>query len=198
MHTEQTEVSGRLGACPNALANINGSIDLSKRFPANIFVGNWGSYFFFDSDWIFDAEFANCLNQFCGIEDEQCICLTDVDIKSDIEQEGVLCIDRILTPDSYRLLLKGAVPASGWIYRVDRLACSSDVGQWCIYCERPNEIGVLAIRANAPAEQYEGALAILKAVPIERAIALPGSYGFSELPAHWQTEFVKQYPGNPR
>lgn len=179
--------------CASALENLNDAIDATRRFPTNVFVGDWTSYFFFDSDLMFDAEFVKIVKQLFEVEAAACVCLSNLDVKSDAGQAEFLYLDLQLTPDAYRSMLSGPGPEKGWIYGMDRFACVSEIAEWCIYCEKGNEIAVIAVRKDVPVERYLSVIVQLKAMQIEKALALPLSFGFSGLSAQWRGELLREY-----
>lgn len=172
-----------------AFINISNSIKIGKQFPDNIFSEDWDAFLFFDSDWIFDVNFVEIAKGLLLIENAQCICLNNLDASQSFYFEEAT------SATAYKEMLNGPTAGEGWIYGVDRFACVSNKGEWCIYCERRSEIAVIAIKKKELFKKYEIQLARIKALPIDAAIKLPLSYGFSEraLSKEWQHELSKQY-----
>lgn len=107
-------------------------------------------------------------------------CVVSLDRAIEVKHSGPLfAIDRDTTPDDYRAVLRGAQPGEGWIHDMGRFGCSSDIGQWSMYCERNNEIAVIGIPSSMPLERYQPVLRQLHAVHIAAAIENSLSYGFS-------------------
>jgi hypothetical protein len=159
-----------------------------------VFVGDWGEFRFFDADWMRAADFVDHVHAFLDIEQGRCACLWKID--SEVGDEpGVFVMQRQTTPDEYRALLAGNAPGYGWLDAMERLACASDVGEWCMYCEPNNEIAVIGFRHGSAFDRYSLALAPLHALPIEKAIQEPLSYGFSErgLSPEWRRELSREY-----
>jgi hypothetical protein len=195
--SEKRETNDMLAENPanqKARANLSLAIDAGREFPKNVFSGNWGGFFFFDSDWIFDAPFVERARALLEIEGGNSACISNLDAVPSTERSSFF-IDKEITGQAYASFLSGPNIEEGWIYGVDRFGCTSDVGQWCIYCERRNEIAVIAVRDSRAMEKYEAAIAQFKALPIDQAVAEPLSYGFSEraLSAEWRGELLKQY-----
>ncbi len=183
-------------ACLRARENLRHGIVTDRRFPRNVFSGQWDDFFFFDSDWIFDADFVQWVKDLINLEDGHCACLANLDAFTDAgSQERLLFIDHKSTSDEYRSLLCGETPGDGWIHTIDRFSCTSDAFQWCIYCERSNEIAVIAIRKYSSLESYLPLMAKYKAARLDEAIRKPISYGFSAqaLSTQWRSEFLKEY-----
>jgi hypothetical protein len=177
-----------------ARVNLRLAIDASRQFPKNVFSGKWDGFLFFDSDWIFDAQFVERSNVLLEIEGGNSVCMSNLDVAPSTER-SLFFIDKGITGQAYTSFLSEPNVEEGWIYGVDRFGCTSDVGQWCIYCERRNEIAVIAVRGNRAAEKYRPAIVQFKAQPIDQALAIPLSHGFSAraLSAEWRGELLKQY-----
>lgn len=182
--------------CAKALTNLSDGIDAECRFPRNVFIGDWSDFFFFDSDWMFDPEFVERVKSFLDVENGVCACFSNLDAASDRKrQERQFFIDQQTSPAAFQSLLRGDTPGSGWIHNIDRFGCTSDVSQWCIYCERGNEIAVIAIRQGISVKHYMSQIAQFKAMRIDEAIRHPLAYGFSAraLSAPWRSEFIREY-----
>jgi hypothetical protein len=74
---------------------------------------------------------------------------------------------------------------------MDRYACGSDSGHWSIYCERNNEMAVIALRENSA--RFGSALERLRAMPIRRAFESSDMYGFYSLPEAWRQELLRAF-----
>lgn len=183
-------------ACAKATDNVTRQIYHDRQFPRNVFGAQWYQFFFFDSDWMFEAEFVGYVKSFLESEGATCACLTNIDAAKHGERlESRFLIDRTTSPEEYQSLLKGAGPGTGWIYDIDRYGCASDVCEWYIYCERRSEIGVIAIRRDVSPERYIPVIAQFKAVSLREAIEKPLTYGFSPraLSEGWRRELLAEY-----
>lgn len=175
------------------LLKVPSLLDPTRRFPQKIFLGTWKSYSFFDSDWIFSPEFVPWVKSLLQAEGGTRACIYDLDAMAmgHSPQPLSFVIDKETCGGDYQLFLGGSSTDTGWLYTVDRFACTSDKGDWCIYCERRNEIAVIALRSD----RIRRLLPEVKAMPIEQALALPLSYGFSAraLSPAWRKELLKEY-----
>ena len=196
MEHENSNVSEINAGAERALANLSASIDVNHRFPMKVFIGEWSGFYFFDSEWIFDAQFIEIARELLKIEGAQCACLVDLDMPTGLEESSFF-IEGTVTSLEFQSFLSGSSTAAGvgWVHSVDRFGGTSDGGKWCIYCEKRNEIAVIAIRCNDAQEKYLPALAQFRALPIDQAISRPLSYGFTEraLSSDWRDELLKQY-----
>jgi len=183
-----------------ALAGVRNLIAVDRWFPRNVFVGDWADFFFFDSDWMFDAQFVQPVKDLLDAEEGRCACLLNLDSAAvGTEQNGAFFIDQQTTPDVYQSLLKGEGPASGWVYDVARYGCASDKRMWCMYCEQASEIAVIAFRRPGASARYVSPIAQFHAARLDEAIKGSLSYGFSEhaLSVQWRDELLREYPTRP-
>lgn len=180
--------------CDRALSNVRQGLRTDGRFPQNVFVGDWAEFRFFDSDWMRAADFVDHVHAFLDIEQGRCACLWKIDSEV-VDELAVFFVRGQTTADEYRALLGGNAPGYGWLDAMERLACASDRGEWCMYCEPNNEIAVIGFRQRSALDRYSLALAALHALPIETAIQESLSYGFSErgLSPEWRRELSREY-----
>lgn len=177
-----------------ALANLSHAIEAGLRFPRNVFAGKWIGFFFFDADWVFDAQFVERIKELLKLEGGQAARIADLDATPNTAQSSFL-IETNTSGSSYQSFLNGPSVGEGWLHGVGRFGCTSNLGEWCIYCEKGNEIAVVAVRGGQAETRYKAVIDQLKALPIDQAIAKPLSYGFSEraMSAEWRAEIAKQY-----
>ena len=190
----------RPDACTVAVANVRHGINADRRFPKNVFAGDWNDFLFFDSDWMFDVEFVEHVKAFLNAEDGTCACLKNLDSAATGEgAEDSFLVDRQTTRGDYQSLLSGESPGTGWVFDFGRFGCASDKGLWCMYCERANEIAVIAFRHSSVVERYALPTAQFRAVRLTEAVAEPLSYGFSEraLSVAWRNELLREYASGP-
>lgn len=181
--------------CEIARENVHRAVNPERRFPRNIFQGDWIEFFFFDSDWMTDPDFVGHVKAFLDIERAECACLWRLD-SEDANEPEFFFVQTQTIPDDYRVLLAGATPGYGWVSAMERLACASDVGEWCMYCEPNNEIAVIGFRQADASARYSSAMARVHATRFEDATREPPlSYGFSEraLSREWRNEFLREY-----
>ena len=78
---------------------------------------------------------------------------------------------------------------------MDRYGLASDAGCWCIYCERNNEIAVIAVDRIGSSTEFRRAIEQLDSLPIKQAIEKPVSYGLSSrgLSVKWRNKLLQEY-----
>jgi hypothetical protein len=181
--------------CEIACENVCAGVAPDRRFPRNIFVGHWSDFFFFDSDWMRESDFVEHAKAFLAIEGGHCACLWKLDSEDPNEPRFFFVREQTNT-DEYRALLAGNTAGYGWLDAMERLACASDSGAWCMYCEPNNEIAVIGFRDADAARRYSSPMARVHATRFEDATREPPlSYGFSEraLSREWRDEFLREY-----
>jgi hypothetical protein len=182
--------------CATAVGNLRDAVYFDRRFPLKVFSDGWLEFFFFDSDWMFDDEFAEKVKATLAADGGGCACLIHLDsAATENKRDSPFFIDQRTLKEAYRSFLEGSGPPEGLIYQGDRFACISDAGNWCIYSERRSEIGVIALRLGAPMERYMPLIEQLKAAPIREAVELQISYGFSPkgLSELWRASLIREY-----
>jgi hypothetical protein len=187
------------GRCELALGNVRQGVAVDRRFPRNIFLGDWNDFFFFDSDWMTESDFVERVKAFLNIEGSGCACLWRLETEG-TNEPSVFFVREQTTADEYRGLLAGNAPGYGWLDAMERVACASDVGEWCMYCEPNNEIGVIGFRHRSASARYAAAMSQIRAERIDLAIKEPMSYGFSQVAAspQWRDQFLREYATRAR
>jgi hypothetical protein len=176
-----------------ASENLDLALATSRGFPHNPFLGRWDAFQFFDPDRLFERAFPDTMRALLACENGRSVCLRNMDVArvADSSESPSFYLDRDTTGSAYMGCLSSR-PGYGWLYRMDVYAFASDAGQWCIYCERCNEMAVIAIRENSP--KFGSALERLRAMPIRRAIESSDMYGFYSLPDEWRQELFRAFP----
>jgi hypothetical protein len=187
-------------ACTQASTNLRRQINANSRFPSNVFGQGWGSFHFFDSDWMFDAGFVEHVKSLLNVEGSVCGCLVNLDVATDMQGgRDAFYIEHGTEASTYLSLLRGATPGAGWVHKIDRFGCTSDIGEWSMYCERASEIAVIAIHRQVAIERYIRHLEMFKAVPLARAFEEPLAYGFTSMAiSHaWRDKLLAEYAARP-
>jgi hypothetical protein len=179
-----------------AVKNLDAALETNRRFPVNVFQGRWDAFLFFDHDLLFEAKAVARYKALLACEDGALACVRNLDIaRAEGISEDTIFLDKETLGETYWAQFRDPGPPSGWIYRMDRYGCTSDVGRWCIYCERNNEIAVIAVRGIDALGQFAPALETLQALPIKQAIEKPSSFGLSPrgLTEEWRNELLQEY-----
>jgi len=180
-----------------AFGNIEKSIDFDTLLPRFIFTGVWRRFLFCESDRIFGKSFIEAVGEFMHLEGGTVSCLINLDMSPVLAFDSIaaIYIDRGTTGEEYGKALLLGGPQNAWLYRVDRYACASDAGAWCIYCEKSNDVAVIALRNDADYERFRGPLDQMWAKPIDELIDGGSSplFPFEHLVPEWRSGLLGNY-----
>ena len=182
--------------CSSAVANIDQMIDAQRQLPQNVFTGRWASFHIFDSDCMFESTFVDTIKDLLRAQGGKCACIRNANAAQDTSADNrFFCVVDATSAVDYQRVLSGANAGDGWIYEMGRFACASDAGQWCIYCERSNEIAVIAMRARPENIAYQRVLSRLGAKCVEDALLGETIYGLSPraLSPEWRRLLQSEY-----
>jgi hypothetical protein len=123
---------------------------------------------FFESDRLFVSNFAVIAAGLLNAEQALVCCLLNFSKTDEMayESAAMLFIDTETKPHSYDAMRRPGGPAQGWLFGMDRFGSASDRGGWSIYCEKGNDVAVIALRQRGDVEKYTEYLKQLHAEPI--------------------------------
>lgn len=178
-----------------ARRNAGSSVDQKKMFPDQVYQGGWSGFLFFQSDYIFSSDFFDIVIEFMRIENACSAALINIDKKEVSESEcAEFFFERNSLSESYARKLVGEGRGDGWLYEFDRYVCSTDVGSWAIYCEKSNDIAVIAFREPGLENKFREVLPLLSASPIN--LLVDGEVNlspFNELVPTWKRGLRENY-----
>lgn len=185
------------GARLAAFGNVKKSINVDTVLPGFVFAGAWRRFLFCESDRIFGKHFVDAVEDLMSLEGGTVSCLINLDITPVFAFESIAAIylDRATNVEEYAEALRSGGPQHGWLYRVDRYACASDAGAWSLYCEKSNDVAVIALRDDADYQRFRGPLDQLWARPIEELVDGGSSplFPFDHLVPEWRKELLDNY-----
>jgi hypothetical protein len=180
-----------------AFLNVTKACDFSGAFPDHVFTGKWAEFLFFQSDYIFSPDFTNFIHQLLRIEHADVACLLNIDRTESFtfEKAALILIDVEMDGTIFGAKLRAGGPLDGWLFAIDRYACSSDGGEWCIYCEKENDVAVIGFRNLGGSDKFQAALKGISAKPIESLISGGCSplIPFNRLTSIWCEGLIKNY-----
>jgi hypothetical protein len=180
-----------------AFSNVVKALDFGRTLPDRVHVGRWSDFLFFQSDHLFASDFPGVVGELLSIEQAHVACLLNVDKTEMFEFESIAAIflDAMIGGVAYEEKLRDGGPADGWLYRVDTYACASDVGEWCIYCEKNNDVAVIGLRDVGGIGKFEMPLKRLWAKPIGELIdgGRSSAFPFNKLVPAWRQGLVQNY-----
>ncbi|MEM5370065.1 hypothetical protein V4C53_29060 [Paraburkholderia azotifigens] len=144
MDSYERQEKNRYQAYMNAVAFHN----REKSFPEQVFNGHWQKFLFFQSDYLFSSEFVDTVHDLLRQEQAHTVCLINLgQVDTDHpEVTAAIYLDDATNARMYRDRLIAGGPDHGWLFAVDRYVCTSDAGNWCIYCEKDSDIAVVGLR----------------------------------------------------
>jgi hypothetical protein len=180
-----------------AFERVVTSIDAARAFPEQVFLGAWGAFLFFESDRLFAPGFATTARDLLRAEQASVCCLVNFSESSTLtcENGAKLFLDATSQPGDYDVSLRKGGPAMGWLFAMDRYGCASEAGGWSIYCEKGNDVGVIALRGAGDVEKYAEALDHLCAAPIDILLAAGSTapVPFCQLTETWRRGLTEHY-----
>jgi len=201
-----------------AVSNALSSIRKDRRFPEKVLVGHWGEYLFFDPFIMFGPKFIDVANLLLS-GDGSVIALINLGnvIPIDYDNPPVLFIEENTQAKEYVSELENRESPSGvgevtgmkehvaeltskraplsWRVLVDRYVCASDEGNWSIYCERENDVGVFAFRegfSQAVCLQIERLLEA-KSIRCSSSAGDTWRFDFAKLLPNWRAALVAEH-----
>ena len=175
--------------------NIEPSIDLGMRLPGLVFRGRWAQFLFVEAYALFRPKFVGIVHSLIHTEDSRCCCLLNLGSLRGptFSPPDAFYFAADTTESEYAQCLRGST--AGWAVMMDDYACASDVGEWCLYCEKGNDVAVIGLRSRDASERLHFQLQELRAEPIEGLLARGQSapFPYSKLTPAWRRELVTNY-----
>jgi hypothetical protein len=181
----------------DAFRNVVASINSTAVLPAQVFAGDWYQFLFCESDRIFEPAFANVVTDLLLLEQANSCCFINFDTSPVIELPiaDVLFVDKQITPVEFSASLRRGGPSLGWFYSMYRYGCTSDIGEWCIYFEKMNDMAVIGLRHLGSIEKFASPLKELYAHSIETFLEMGSSapIPFNKLVDTWRHSLIRNY-----
>jgi hypothetical protein len=180
-------------AFENALSCIRGE----RRFPAQIFWRDWADYLFFDPSILFEAGFIQAKNLLLRQDDSYVIAMINLGNGSTEIQAEVRAIylERNTTPKEYISELMGDGSPTNWLFLMDRYVLASEKGHWSIYCEKENDVAVLAVDVCVSEFTCSQLAKTLDAKSIAAALfpSRDKLFDFHKLTPEWKSALTAEY-----
>lgn len=178
------------------LNNTRQGILIHADLPNNVFSDEFTDFYFFDSDFVTSDAFVDFFNCLLLKEGAECGCLCDVS-KIGTASEAGQCVPvpvDMRARDYRQIISRQRENLEGWAVDLGRVAASSDIGSWCLYCDLMAEIGIVAFKSAEFAQKVASELKAHNMAPIEEALDQQIGYAYSEalLPL-WRSNLLKFY-----
>jgi hypothetical protein len=182
-----------------AQCNVNSSLISGAALPDQVFKDGDLCFRFFQSDRMFSSSFIDIISEFISIEQSTSVCLLNT-TRANSSAYGnfsAIFIESGMTAAQYDAELRRGGPAEGWLFSMDHYGCASDIGRWIIYCEKDNDVAVVALRGWKTPETFSSPLGRLGAEAIDSLIEKGPSapFPFSNLVPNWRGKLSKLYGG---
>lgn len=183
-----------------AFCNAIYSIDGARSLPGMVYKKGWREFKFFQSDYVFSPDFCDAVAELLHAEGAHSAALINIDMQHPTrrEERSVVFFEPATSPQEYASVLFGSSPGEGWMFDYDRYVCASDVGGWAIYCDRSNDVAIIAFREGERVIKNVGALAKIWE-SIELLLNNPGSPDpFCRLVDSWRRGLIENYGARVR
>ncbi len=179
-----------------ALQNALLCVRREKRFPLHVFANQWADYLFFYSDVLFETRFVEIKNLLLEEEGASVIAVINLgNVEMGQDQPQAIFLGRDTGASAYIAELVGDGSPDSWMFLKDRYVCASDKGGWAIYCEKENDVAVLAV-GEAISEFTRSRLAKLMdagSVGVMQKSSNSEAFNFHQLVPNWKTTLASQY-----
>jgi hypothetical protein len=185
-----------------AVRNAISCIRSERRFPYQVFVGDWTDYLFFYPEVLFEARFIEVKNLLLKEENASVIAVVNLgnaNNKTEEERRAIF-LDRDTSPKDYIAGLMGDGSPTSWMFLMDRYVCASDKGHWSIYCEKENDVAVMAVGEAVSRFNCSQLAKLLSAKSIGSA-PLSGKgqlFDFQKLVPEWKSILTAEYHASDR
>ena len=168
------------------------AIKRGASFPRYVFSQTWDDFYFFDPDWMFDPDFVEDIASLLHAEGASSACM--VNFGEAQAEMRLFTINAQTTAEDYRRRLQGSSPSDGWAISIDSFCCASTGRRWCFYCERENEMAVLATQKEFTSLCHS-IIRKFGARRISEALSTPVSQGLTDgaLTPQWRKFLLREY-----
>jgi hypothetical protein len=184
-----------------AFENVSRFIKSETVLPGRVLGQEWLITRFFEADTVVSKIFISAVHKLMEIERSTSCCLLNITKSPVIEYHNAsfLFLETRTTDEEYIAKLREGGPALGWIFWMDRYGCASDKGEWCVYCERNNDVAFISFRDADVAKRYHRPIEVLRAEPIEALIKTPALQvvPFNHLTTEWKNGLTQNYGSFP-
>jgi hypothetical protein len=180
-----------------AFRNLSYFIKTGVRLPARVLGPDWSTTRFLEADTVVSRSFVSAVHELLKIEQSVSCCLVNLTSTPDLEYQkaSYFFIERTTTEEEYITKLSEGGPALGWIFSMERYGCTSDKGEWCVYCERNNDVALISFRGSDAVRKYRSSMEMLRAESIETLIRVPAlqRVPFNSLAPEWRSGLKENY-----
>lgn len=181
----------------SAVSNAILSIKEDKWFPERVLAGDWEDYLFFQPFMMFVPGFIDVTKLLLTEETASVIALINLGnvIPTNYENPPVIFIEKSTGAREYISELEGKGVPLSWRVLMDRYVCASDKGNWCLYCEKENDVGVFGCRKGFSQPLCLRIERLLKAKSIRSASDIGDTqrFDFGKLLPAWKKTLIVEH-----
>jgi hypothetical protein len=184
-------------AAEKSIKNVLEAIDQTKSLPQQIFNGKWSAFAFFPSEEIFIRPFIDAAKDLFTVEKSSRLSIvnfTRLQLSGDMDS-SLLVVTPETSKDEYMFAINSLSEIPNSYYSLDYYGCSSEIGDWCIYAEGSNDVGLIAFKEALNLHRFSSALEKLGASPIrdllDRGVA--AEIPFGQLTDSWRVGLLENY-----
>jgi hypothetical protein len=185
----------------HSFTNALKAVDRSRSLPQRIFVAGWLDFLFCESDQVFSASFVRTIKVILDAEAATTCCMLKLSPSIDIKIDTADCFffDRQTEPANYQIKLNARSPYS-WVINPDQYVASSDKGNWALFCDKAEEVAIVAFRSSYWTTRLGPALSEIHAVTADVYVDRPGNGPFPNIPltSAWSSEILRNFRRPPK
>ena len=180
-----------------AFSNVVLALELAKTLPDQVFDGIFSDFFFLDIDFIFSPKFPVVISRLLKIDSATACCLLNITKTAHFHwrHAATVYLNASTTGEQYYEQIAGNSNTVGWILDVGRYGCTSDKGEWVIYCERPNDVAVIAFRNKSFLQKVFDSVPELELYRVGSLLddKVGAFFPYSHLTRNWETDLRANY-----
>ncbi|WP_422649922.1 hypothetical protein [Cupriavidus sp. H18C1] len=167
------------------------------NYRKKIFKDEWKCFLFLNPGIFFAPMFASIVVDLMGLEAAKVTCIHNIDVaqgRAFSKGENIF-IDKAVCESRYKSFFENGGAGETWAYGIDRYVAASDVGGWCFYFDRENDIAMIAFPSFRHAALCRIQLEGLGARPIDELIDGGNAplFPYSSLVPEWRDALLKNY-----
>ena len=176
---------------------IKSSYIQGKAFPENVFSQDWRYFLLFEPDILFTSNIINFMPMILTDDRDEILFIYNTNAGGLCEESCISITKKTTEREYFDMFLTRRLEGIEWLYRPDAYIFTSNSARWCIYCERSNDIGVIAFRDRGVAAELSKPFAAVGAITAKDLNGAPSgdTSTLSNLTEEWREAISKNYGG---
>lgn len=126
-----------------ALSFARRAVDPSRHLPANILNVPGAYHLFMETGFVFRPSFVNILNEVMLVDGSDTCCI--LRLGDPFEAEEIVFLDRMTDGEDFITKISPDPAIMSWLIPEGRFVFSPATHKWILYCEKVNDIAVIAV-----------------------------------------------------